>query len=79
MLIALGHSGIQLDNLGPKIKAKIQRAIEMYDQSDTVYHELFRQDEITELQVVLKDKDELRKKRTIEAMVREAKETLESR
>ena len=51
----------------------------MYDQSDTVYHELFRQDEITELQVVLKDKDELRKKRTIEAMVREAKETLESR
>ena len=49
MLIALGHSGIQTDNLGPKIKARIQKAIEMYDQSDTVYQELFRQDDITEL------------------------------
>ena len=51
----------------------------MYDQSDTVYDDLFRQDEITELQVVLKDKAELRSKRTIKSMVREAKEALEIR
>ena len=46
-----------MNDIEQKMKKRIKRASQRYDDADKVYHELFRKDEDEVLMKVIKDKE----------------------
>ena len=61
------------------MKEKILKTIDKHDKAAQIYSDLFRQDDETMLAQVIKEKSEMKTKRTVKAMIKDAQDAINVR